>query len=76
MTTTETHPDDLSKNSELTPVMRRLSNDVCRCHDYKCRKSTKCFRFLQRDTKFEQSIHAATLLPEQGQNYCDSFIGV
>ena len=57
-------------------VMRRLLNDVCRCHDHECLKSQKCLRFLQRDTGNECSVHCHTLrLSGTNQFGCESFIG-
>ena len=75
----ETQYDEKPPRSLLSTltglVMRRLPNDVCRCHDHKCQKSNKCLRFLQRDTGYECSVHTQTLrLQGTHQCGCDEFI--
>lgn len=41
--------------------MRRLLNDICRCHDNECPQRSDCLRYLQRNEGGERTPNALTL---------------
>lgn len=53
-----------------------LPDDICRCHDTVCPAKETCQRWLERHTGRGQTVHTASLFPQDGHLWapCPSHI--